>query len=77
MLYKLQSSVIAFLFGFFLPWTPYFFNVFKYPSGMQKMPKKDTFSFMYDHVAHSLYNGELVNAHNAWYLLVHSMKTPA
>lgn len=68
--------MMAFLVGFFLPWLPYFFNIFKTPSNMNHLPRHDTFGFMFDHVTHSLYNTELINSHNAWYLLVNYLKNP-
>ena len=64
--------------GFFLPWSPYLYVLIKYPSQGTQMfeHKTSSYSFLYDHVDSSLYNQEVLNTHNFWYLLVSYTRSP-
>jgi len=73
MLYKLQSCVVSFLFGFFVPWAPYFLNAFKQQAPLRS-PAHHEFSLFYDHITHSLYNPNLINPHNLWYMILYFTK---
>jgi hypothetical protein len=77
LLYKMQSCAVSLLAGFFVPWSAYLYILVKYPSqGAHMFEKKSSsYSFLYDHVDSSLYNQEILNKHNFWYLLVSNTRS--